>query len=48
MTTIVLAAPGASMFDANFGTIILAIATSLLILGAFVKSAPWLDRLEAR
>ena len=41
-----LAAPGASAFDANFTYIVGAIAMTLIILGATVKSAPWLDRLE--
>ncbi len=41
-----LATPGASAFDANFTYIVGAIAITLIILGATVKSAPLLDRLE--
>jgi C4-dicarboxylate transporter, DctQ subunit len=41
-----LAAQGPSAFDANFAFIIGAIAVLLLVLGATVKSAPWLDRIE--
>lgn len=46
MITPFLAAGAPSAFDANFAYIIGAIAVALIALGAFVKSAPWLDRLE--
>jgi C4-dicarboxylate transporter, DctQ subunit len=46
MITPFLAAGAPTAFDANFPLIIGAIAVALITLGAFVKSAPWLDRLE--
>jgi C4-dicarboxylate transporter, DctQ subunit len=45
LTALLTSQPG-NAFDANFGTLVFTIGMSLVALGALVRSAPWLDRLE--